>query len=163
MQSSDFLEYLVLQQAAGGGAAGAVVWLQVALLVCLFLVAILRPGVVRSKSLFRLAGVLFALSLLISPTLNFLLGYLYRLSGPGPSYGRMSGEMATLLSFPSVVSAVLLIHGPPAISGAALPRGRSPADAAGATRSHVTITASHSGVGLSGEELMARYFFSMAP
>jgi hypothetical protein len=108
MQNSDVLEYLMLQQLGGGGAAAsAQVWLQVALLVCLFLAAILRPEVVRAKALFRMACVLFALSLLVSPTLNFLLGYLLRLGNPGPAYGRMQGEMTVLLSFPSVISSVL--------------------------------------------------------
>src|SRR5262249_32784876 len=57
---------------------------------------------------FRMACILLALSLLVSPTLNFLLGYLLRIgAGPGPSYGNMSGEMTVLLSFPSVVGSVL--------------------------------------------------------
>jgi hypothetical protein len=106
MRDSDYLEYLVLQQLSGGGAGASVVWLQVALLVCLFLVAVLRPSVIRAKALFRLAGVLFALSLLVSPTLNLLLGYLYRLGGGGSSFGR-SSEMTILFSFPAVISAVL--------------------------------------------------------
>src|SRR5437870_2673223 len=103
MQNSDLLEYLIYQQQlGGGGAASAQVWLQVALLVCLFLAAIFRPEVVRAKPLFRMACVLLALSLLVSPTLNFLLGYLLRLgSGSGPSYNRMNGDMTVLLSFPS--------------------------------------------------------------
>jgi hypothetical protein len=74
----------------------------------LFVAGIYRPEVVRAKPLFRLACVLFALSLLISPTLNFLLGYLLRLSGPaGPTYSRLGGETAVLLSFPTMMSAVL--------------------------------------------------------
>src|SRR5437660_11068888 len=80
MPNSDLLEYLIYQQQlGGGGAAAAQVWLQVALLVCLFLAGIFRPEVVRAKPLFRMACVLLALSLLVSPTLNFLLGYLLRL------------------------------------------------------------------------------------
>jgi hypothetical protein len=54
-----------------------------------------------------MACVLFALSLLVSPTLNFLLGYLVRLGTMGPGYGRMQSEMTVLLSFPSVISSVL--------------------------------------------------------
>src|SRR5262245_21989679 len=100
MQNSDLLEILVLQQLGSSGAAAmAQVWLQVAMLVCLFSAAILRPEVVRAKALFRMSCVLFALSLLVSPTLNFLLGYLLRANNPGPAYGRMQGEMTVLLSF----------------------------------------------------------------
>jgi len=107
MPNSDLLEYLVLQQLGGGAAVSGQVWLQVAMLVCLFLVAILRPEVVRAKALFRMACVLFALSLLVSPTLNFLLSYLSRLGGAGAPYGRMQGDVSILMSFPSVISAVL--------------------------------------------------------
>jgi hypothetical protein len=109
MANNNFLDYLVYQQLIGGGSAGSSqVWLQVAMLVCLFLVAIFRPEVVRAKPLFRMACMLLALSLLVSPTLNFLLGYLLRVgSGPGPMYGSMSGDMTVLLSFPSVVGSVL--------------------------------------------------------
>ncbi len=107
MRNSDFLEYLMLQQ-LGGGAASAQLWLQVAMLVCLFLAAVLRPEVVRSRPLFRLACVLFALSLLVSPTMNYLASYLFRSSSPGPGYGGgMDGDMALLMSFPSVISSVL--------------------------------------------------------
>jgi len=108
MPNSDLLDYLMLQQlSSGGGAVGAQVWLQVALLVCLFGVGVFRPDVVRAKPLFRLACVLFALSLLISPTLNFLLSYFLRPSGSGPGYPRVNAEMALLLSFPSIISSVL--------------------------------------------------------
>src|SRR5436190_21703414 len=108
MPNSDLLELLMYQQLGAGSASSAQVWLQVALMVCLFLAAIFRPEVVRAKPLFRMACVLLALSLLVSPTLNFLLGYLLRAgSGPGPSSSRMSGEMTVLLAFPSVVSSVL--------------------------------------------------------
>ncbi len=132
MRTDDFLEYLVLQQLGGGAAVSAQVWLQVAMLVSLFLAAILRPEVIRAKALFRMACVLFALSLLVSPTLNFLLGQLSRSGSAGPGYGgAMDGEMAILLSFPSVISSVLfglsLICGLCSLvstSGAAAAKGR---------------------------------------
>jgi hypothetical protein len=108
--NSNLLEYMMLQQltGGGGGAAGAHVWLQVAMLVCLFLAGLYRPDVVRAKPLFRLACVLFALSLLVSPTLNFLLGYLLSWGGgPGPGFGQMGGETAIIMSFPTMISAIL--------------------------------------------------------
>jgi hypothetical protein len=108
MPNTNALEYMILQQLFGGGAGGAgQVWLQVAMLVCLFVTGIYRPEVVRAKPLFRLACILFAISLLISPTLNLLLSYLMQMGNSGPSYGRVSDESAMLFSFPSMISAVL--------------------------------------------------------
>jgi hypothetical protein len=106
----DLLQYLMWNSlAGGGGAASAQLWLQIVFLVCLFGTAVLRPEAIRNKALFRSACVMFVFSLLISPSMNFLMGYVMQISPGGmmsPTRGP-ADEAMLLMSAPSLVASVL--------------------------------------------------------
>jgi len=68
-------EMFLLRQLFGNGQG----WLPAALLICLFLVVLLRPDRVRSPSLFRLSCVLLALSVMVPSLLTVCLGLMDQL------------------------------------------------------------------------------------
>jgi hypothetical protein len=109
-RDNEFLQYLLFKSTAGDGLASAQLWLQIVFLACLFATALLRPEAIRSKPLFRGACILFVLSLLVSPTVNFLLGYFLSHgsggSSPYPTRG-LDEDVLLAASVPSMLGSVL--------------------------------------------------------
>lgn len=68
----DVQELFYLRQLLGSGQG----WLQVGFLLCLFAVLLFRPERIRSPALFRLALLLFVLSVVAPHVLTFCFGFL---------------------------------------------------------------------------------------
>lgn len=89
-------EWLFLRRLLGDTGQG---WLQATMLGFLFLVLAFKPDRIHNRALFRVACLLFALSLLIAPILNFALTLLA--DSPGPSSrgfpGLMGGSRVTYM------------------------------------------------------------------
>ena len=84
-------ETWVLQQLFSGG----LTWAQVAVVASLFLAAIFRPERIVNPGLFRLAGILLALSIVLPPILN---GALVSSMGssPGPPFRVLTGPSSLI-------------------------------------------------------------------
>ena len=98
-------ELFYLRQLFGGSAQG---WLQVTLLGFLFLVLVFKPDRIHNRSLFRVACLLFALSVIVPPVLTF--GVSFLADGATSSYrnyGPTMGESPLMLSLTGVWAPVL--------------------------------------------------------
>ena len=87
----DVQELFYLRQLLGSGQG----WLQVGFLLCLFAVLLFRPERIRSPALFRLAFLLFVLSVIVPQVLTSCFGFLQFISG-GSSF-RPGREATSLL------------------------------------------------------------------
>lgn len=98
-------ELLYLRQLLGNSGQG---WLQVTLLGFLFLVLVFRPERISNRSLFRVACLLFALSIIVPPVLTFSVSFLTDVATPSQrNYGGMMGESPLMWSLTRALETVL--------------------------------------------------------
>jgi len=69
-------EMLYMQQVlSGGGVGNGLGWVQAALVLCFFMVVLWKPERIRAASLFRLACLMLALSMLLPSVLSIGIGF----------------------------------------------------------------------------------------
>lgn len=100
-------ELLLLQRLFMGGQG----WLQVALLVCLFVVLVFRPERIYSRTLFRWSCLLLALSVIAPPLLALCLDMfdLLGFQSVGRRMSRSGGGWQSLLTWLANMSGPLLL------------------------------------------------------